>query len=105
LEADGNHHNGRGDGRGDGRGEEISTQILSVTDHLTSKDAVDFWHRYFADVTNNNVHVDAFCDAVQSEFSTNVFKNCFDEVAVDNPNEDEVMADFYIDLLNKVSID
>ena len=28
---------------------EVSTQVLSVRDHLTCKDAIDFWHRYFAD--------------------------------------------------------
>ena len=94
-----------GQNRTNARGEEISTQVLSVTDHLTCKEAIDFWHRYFADQTNNNVLLEAFCDAVQSEFSTNVFKNCFEEAGADNINEDEVMADFYIDLQNKVSID
>ena len=72
--------------------------MLSVTDHLTSKDAVDFWHRYFADQTNNNVHVDAFCDAIQSEFATNVFKNVFDELPADSINEEDLMTDFYQDL-------
>ena len=85
--------------------QEISTQVLSVTDHLTTRDAVDFWHRYFADITNNSVDLEAFCDAVQSEFSTNVFKHVFDELPADSVSEEDVMADFYADLQNKVSID
>ena len=83
---------------------EISTQVLSVTDHLTQRDAVDFWHRYFnpSDTTNhdnNGICVDAFCDAIQSEFSTNVFKHVFDDLpSTDAVNEEEVMQDFYGDL-------
>ena len=69
-----------------------------MTDHLTSKDAVDFWHRYFVDHTNNNVHVEAFCDAIQSEFSTNVYKNVLDDLQMDSNNEEEILQDFYADL-------
>lgn len=58
-----NHHSANAYG-GQGGNQEVSTQLLSVTDHLTSKDAVDFWHRYFADMTNNNVPIDAFLDAI-----------------------------------------
>ena len=87
------------------REREVSTQLLSVTDHLTTKDAVDFWHRYFADQTNNDVDLEAFCDAIQSEFSTNVFKHVFDDLPADTVVEEDVMSDFYVDLQNKVSID
>lgn len=99
-----------------GRGEEISTQVLSVSDHLTQRDAIDFWRRYFNASDNTTVNgnygnggavcIEAFCDAVQSEFSTNVFKHVFDEMPnADTVNGDEVMQDFYNDLQNKVSID
>ena len=76
-----------------------------MTDHLTSKDGVEFWHRYFADHTNNNVHIDTFCEAIESEFSTTVFTQVFDGLAQDNVNEDDILADFYTDIQNKVSID
>ena len=78
---------------------------MSVTDHLTCKETLDFWHRYFSDQPNNSVNVDAFCDAVQSEYSINVFKRVLDELPGDAYNEDDLMADFYTDLQNKVSID
>ena len=86
------------------RKQEVSSQMLSVSDHLTQKDAIDFWHRYFAD-EQGQVHLDLFCDAVQSEFSSNVFVKCFDDQHDDNVNEDDVMQDFYGDLQGKVSID
>jgi len=58
---------------------EISTQVLSVGDHLTCSDAIDFWHRYFSDHAHNDVHVDTFHEAVQAEFSSNIFRTAFDE--------------------------
>ena len=88
--------------------------MLSVTDHLSQRDAIDFWHRYFnpSDSTHSNndysngVCIDAFLDAIQSEFATNVYKHVFDELpSADAVNEEEVMQDFYADLQNKVSID
>lgn len=76
---------------------EISTQVLSVRDHLTCKEAIDFWHRYFSEHTNSDVHVDAFLEACQAEFSTNVFKRAFDDALPCDAavNEEDVMADFY----------
>ena len=47
---------------------------LSVSDHLTSKDGIDFWRRYFSDYTHTEVPIDDFFEAVQSEYATLVFK-------------------------------
>ena len=43
---------------------EASAQELSVSDHLTSKDGIDFWRRYFSDCTHTEVPIDDFFEAV-----------------------------------------
>jgi len=79
--------------------------VLSVRDHLTCKEAIEFWQRYFADFTISSVHVEAFCEAVQAEFATNVFKTVFETAAAASDTWDEILQDFFVDLQNKVSID
>lgn len=49
------------------RNNEISTQILSVTDHLSNPETLDFWNRYFADYECTTVTNEHFCDAIQQE--------------------------------------
>jgi len=83
----------------------MSTQILSVSDHLTDADTIDFWRRYFADMPNDEVSVDAFCDAVQSEFSQMVIKPVTEDIPEGAVSMEVLLEEFYTDLANKVSID
>ena len=76
-----------------------------MTDHLTSKDGVDFWHRYFQDYNNRGVPLDDFFEAIQSEYATLVFKSLLDDLPPNSVAEEDLMQDFYADLQNKVSID
>ena len=76
-----------------------------MTDHLTSKDGIDFWHRYFQDFKHSEVPIDDFFEAIQSEYATLVFKSFLDELPPNSVTEEDLMQDFYSDLQNKVSID
>lgn len=80
--------------------------MLSASDHLTDEATVDFWRRYFANYKYNNVNLDWFCDAIQSEFSALIFNPVLNEISEDSGvNNEDLMNDFYISLMNKVSID
>ena len=76
-----------------------------MTDHLTSKDAIDFWRRYFQDYNNSEVPLDDFFEAIQSEYATLVFKSLLDDLPPNSVAEEDLVQDFYADLQNKVSID
>ena len=76
-----------------------------MSDHLTSKDGIDFWRRYFSDYTHTEVPIDDFFEAVQSEYATLVFKQLLDELPPNSVTEEDLMQDFYGDLQNKISID
>ena len=53
---------------------------LSVSDHLTNAEAIDFWRRYFSEYQRDEkVSIEAFCESIQAEFMTLVFKPILDE--------------------------
>ena len=44
--------------------QESTSQILSVTDHLTNPETLDFWHRYFQHCRETDVKTELFCDVI-----------------------------------------
>lgn len=48
----------------DDRSDENQTKILSVKDHLSNPETLDFWYRYFLDFKDSPVFSDNFCDAI-----------------------------------------
>lgn len=55
--------------------------MLSVNDHLTSPETLDFWNRYFS--VYQSVSTEHFCDSIQQEFSALVFKPLLDQLQDD----------------------
>jgi hypothetical protein len=86
------------------RTDETTAQILSVKDHLSNPETLDFWVRYFSDYKDSPVISDNFCDAIQQEFNALVLKPNLDPIH-DDHLVDEILAEFYEDLRNRVSID
>jgi hypothetical protein len=76
---------------------------LSVGDHLTHDEAVSFWCRNFNQ--GSQVGVEYFCEAVNADFSEVVFQAELAELKEGTVSMEEVMQDFFSDLINKVSID
>jgi hypothetical protein len=81
-----------------------NSKILSVKDHLTNAETLDFWRRYFADFKGKEVSTDHFCDTIQQEYNALVLKPNLDPIRDDHLVED-ILAEFYEDLSNRVSID
>ena len=76
-----------------------------MSDHLTDAEAIDFWRRYFGDMGHSRVNLDQFCEAIQAEYATIVFRNLFADLPNGAINEDQLVSEFYDDLQGRVSID
>lgn len=76
---------------------------LQIEDHITDLETVEFWRRYFDDIHPNDVKIEEFCDAVQSEFYSTVIVAVLD----DNPHldEDALVDDLFAELRLKLCID
>ena len=83
----------------------FTCEDLSVSDHLTDAEAIDFWRRYFGDISHSRVSLDQFCEAIQAEYATIVFRNLFGDLPNGAINEDQLVSEFYDDLQGRVSID
>ena len=83
----------------------FTCEDLSVSDHLTDAEAIDFWRRYFGDMSHSRVNLDQFCEAIQAEYATIVFRNLFGDLPNGAINEDQLVSEFYDDLQGRVSID
>jgi uncharacterized glyoxalase superfamily protein PhnB len=71
---------------------------------LTHKEALDFWRKNFNIQTDGKVTVEQFCEIIQEEFAETVFKAELDDLPEDI-NLEDLMQDFFSDMVNKVSID
>ena len=80
---------------------------LSITDHLTHEEALSFWRRNFQlqNEDDSKVSVELFCEAINSNFSETVFRPELSEVNHSHLSVEDLMQDFFSDLINKVSID
>lgn len=50
------------------------TRVLSVRDHLSNSETLDFWRRYFPTDKELAVPTDDFCEAVRQEVNGLVIK-------------------------------
>ena len=80
-----------------------SSHLLSVSDHLTNEEVIEFWYRRFSRHNSNQVTLDMFCDAIQSEYSHSIIKPIING---DNSIDlEELLENFYTELAGKVTID
>jgi hypothetical protein len=80
------------------------TRILSVRDHLTNPETLDFWRRYFHSDKDIAVPTDEFCEAIRQEVNGLVIKPALNAIKNEAVAED-ILAEFYEDLSNRISID
>jgi hypothetical protein len=45
--------------------EEHLAQILSLRDHISNAETLNFWQRYFSDSQDDFISTEHFCDAIQ----------------------------------------
>jgi hypothetical protein len=80
------------------------TRILSVRDHLTNPETLDFWRRYFHSDKDIAVPTDDFCEAIRQEVNGLVIKPALNAIK-DEAVAEDILAEFYEDLSNRISID
>lgn len=81
--------------------EEEHQPILTIEDQLSDKQTIEFWRRYFED-GQQQVSIDEFCEAIQSEFFASLIAHALQDNQLD---EETFMLDFFQELRVKVSID
>ena len=79
---------------------------MKIEDQISDGETLEFWKRYFDDYQDNGqglIQIHQFCDAIQSEFYSNVIAQALQENS-ESLSEELLMSELNSGLRTKLSI-